>query len=95
MCRLPTQNIALNVVVAFILETFLSRMSFERAYDKELADDTTSTTVYLAHAEVQKYFRRQSRAELMALVDDWVKVCLVWDCGVNVGRELFPGPGIW
>eukprot|EP00730_Choanoeca_flexa_P007701 TRINITY_DN12378_c0_g1_i11.p2 TRINITY_DN12378_c0_g1~~TRINITY_DN12378_c0_g1_i11.p2 ORF type:complete len:632 (+),score=153.04 TRINITY_DN12378_c0_g1_i11:146-1897(+) len=66
-----TVNIVLNVVIAFILETFLSRMSYQRSLAERGKDEETETLkVFLRHADVAEYYDPSKLAKYCSMLEN-------------------------
>lgn len=64
----------LNVVIAFILETFLSRMSFQRSQEESGNDKEMETSkVFLSRADVLEHNASKDMVRYTTLFDDEVR----------------------
>eukprot|EP00039_Didymoeca_costata_P003861 m.70170 g.70170 ORF g.70170 m.70170 type:complete len:884 (+) comp12111_c0_seq2:340-2991(+) len=71
---LVTVVIVLNVVIAFILETFLSRMQAKRTSEANIVDTFVNRTVYMRAPMYYNYVRENlSSIELQSLEMQWVQ----------------------
>eukprot|EP00056_Hartaetosiga_gracilis_P013036 m.211768 g.211768 ORF g.211768 m.211768 type:complete len:513 (+) comp13785_c3_seq63:1979-3517(+) len=74
-------NICLNVVVAFILETFLSRMTFQRSTKTGDLGSALKEEVILQPKDVMKYTKKgKQRNALQSLSETNVRRCALCSC---------------